>query len=221
MKKLSLLAALLFVFIAARPQVVATKTSNNVSAGFDIFTDVFTKSPDGIKMRAINQGFGFSTTYNFKVGETKHIFALGAGLRMHNFYSNGIISDVKADTIVMSPINKDLNYKRSKLGLTYIDIPAEFRLKFKDNWKIGIGFKMGIALDSKTKYRGQTVKDGPYRLIKEKRINALEKYTFGPTLRVGYKWVNLYAYYQPSRIFQRDLGPEIYPFSLGITITPY
>ncbi len=221
MKRLSLLAALLMICAVARPQFVATKKSNSVSAGFDVFTDMFTKSPDGIKMRSINQGFGFSTTYNFKIAETKHVFAIGAGIRMHNFYSNGRINDVRADTLVLSRISSDLNYKRSKIGLTYVDIPAEFRLRFKDDWKVGVGFKMGIALDSKTKYRGQTVKDGPYRLLKEKRLNSVEKYTFGPTLRVGYKWVNLYAYYQPSRIFQRDLGPEFYPLSLGITITPY
>jgi hypothetical protein len=221
MKRAGLLVAFLAILFTAQSQLITSKTSKNISVGFDVYTDFLTKGPAGIDSRIINQGFSFSTTYNFKVGESKHIFALGAGIRTHNFYSNGRIDNVKADTIVFSPIDEDLNYKRSKLGLVYLDIPAEFRFKFKENWKIGIGFKMGIAIDSKVKYRGQIEEGGPYRLIKEKRINALEKYTFGPTLRIGYKWMNVFAFYQPTRTFQRELGPEMYPLSVGLTITPY
>lgn len=221
MKKVGLLLAFLALMFTAQSQMITSKTSKNISAGFDVYTDVITKVPAGVKARAINQGFSFSTTYNFKVGESKHVFAIGAGLRMHNFFTDSRILNVKGDTIVLSPVTNNLNYKKSKIGLVYLDIPAEFRLRFKDDWKIGIGFKMGIAIDSKTKYYGQTVVAGPYRMIKEKRINALEKYTFGPTLRVGYKWINLFAFYQPTRVFKTDLGPEIYPLSVGLTITPY
>lgn len=221
MKKVGLLLAFLALMFTAQSQIITSKTSKNISAGFDVYTDIITKVPTGVEARAINQGFSFSTTYNFKVGESNHVFAIGAGLRMHNFYTDSRILNVKSDTIVLTPISGNLNYKRSKISLVYLDIPAEFRFRFKDDWKIGVGFKMGIAIDSKTKYRGQTEVAGPYRLIKEKRINALEKYTFGPTLRVGYKWINLFAFYQPTRVFNTDLGPEIYPLSVGLTITPY
>ena len=221
MKKAGLLIALLAIIFTSQAQLITSKTSKNVSVGFDVYTDILTKAPAGVEIRAINQGFSFSTTYNFKVAKTNHIFAIGAGLRTHNFFSNSRIDDVRADTIVFTPIDEKLNYKRSKLGLVYLDIPAEFRFRFKENWKIGLGFKMGIALDSKVKYRGQTEEAGPYRLLKEKRVNAIEKYTFGPTLRVGYKWINVFAFYQPTRVFQRELGPEMYPLSVGLTITPY
>lgn len=221
MKKTALLVALLAILFSSQAQLITTKTSKNVSVGFDVYTDILTKAPEGISMRAINQGFSFSASYNFKVAKSNHIFALGAGIRTHNFYSNGRVDDVKGDTIVFSPIDSDLDYKKSKVGLVYIDIPAEFKFRFGEDWKIGVGFKMGIALDAKTKYSGQTEEGGPYRLIKEKRMNSLEKYTFGPTLRVGYKWINVFAFYQPSRVFKRELGPEIYPLSVGLTITPY
>lgn len=221
MKKASLVAALLALMLSVQAQLITTKTSKNVSVAFDVYTDILTKPAAGIEARAINQGFSFSTSYNFKVGESKHIFSLGAGIRTHNIYHGSRLVDARTDTLVFAPIDDKLNYKKSKLGLVYVDFPAEFKLKFKDDWKLGLGFKVGVLLDSKVKYSGQTVEGGPYRLIQEKRLNSLEKYTFGPTLRFGYKWINVYGFYQISNAFKRGLGPDVYPLSLGLTITPY
>ncbi|PKP51893.1 MAG: hypothetical protein CVT92_11410 [Bacteroidetes bacterium HGW-Bacteroidetes-1] len=221
MKKSGLLIALLIFAVAAHSQVITSKTSKNVSVGFDVFTDILTKTPADMKSRTINQGFNMFLTYNFKVGDGPHIFAIGAGIRTHNFYSDTRIANIKADTIVFAPIDDKLDYKRSKLNLVYIDLPAEFRFRINETWKVGLGFKMGMAMDSKVKYAGQNVESGPSLIVKEKKVNSLEKYTFGPTLRVGYKWINLFAFYQPTRTFQRDLGPEMYPLSVGLTITPF
>ena len=113
------------------------------------------------------------------------------------------------------------NYKRSKINLVYLDFPAELRFRFDNKWKLGIGFKLGIVIDSKTKYVGDITAIGPRVHQKSKKISSLEKYTFGPTLRLGYKWFNVFAYYQPARVFQRDLGPEFYPLSVGITLAPF
>ncbi|MDO8896898.1 MAG: outer membrane beta-barrel protein [Bacteroidales bacterium] len=221
MKKAGLLVALVIMVMTAQSQMITSKTSKNVSVGFDIYTDILTKIPADMDSRMINQGFNAYATYNFKIGDGPHIFAIGTGIRTHNFYSNTRIANIKADTILFRPISDDLDYKRSKLSLVYLDFPAELRLYFKDHWKVGVGFKMGLNIDSKEKYFGQFVKDGPTMLLKQKKINSLEKYTYGPTLRIGYKWINAFAFYQVTRTFQRDLGPEMYPLSVGLTITPF
>lgn len=56
---------------------------------------------------------------------------------------------------------------------------------------------------------------------KTKTIRQLQKWSYGVTLRVGYKFVTVYAYYQISDIFEKGKGPEISPVSLGLTITPF
>lgn len=221
MKKSALVLALTLFAIFANAQVITDKTSKNVSVSFDVLNDFVTKSPANTKFRAINQGFNVNVTYNFKVGEGPHVFALGTGLRIHNWYSDSRISNIKGDTIVFAPINSKLSHKRSKLNLVYVDFPAEFRFRFDDKWKLGVGFKMGVLIDSKEKYLGQLVENGPTMHIKQKKVNALERYTFGPTLRFGYKYINAFAFYQITRTFQRDLGPEMYPLSVGITIAPF
>lgn len=211
----------LTVTTAALAQVVVTGKSAKVSAGFDLFTDFATKTPANMKSREVNQGFSTSLTYNFKIGDGPHIFAIGAGLRSHNFYTNTKIVNEHADTIIFRPIDSKLSYTRSKFNVTYVEIPAEFRFRFDDKWRLGIGFKVGMMMDAKQKYIGQLAENGPTVYQKIKKINSLEKYSYGPTLRVGYKVFNIYGYFQPAPVFRKDLGPEFMPVSVGLSITPF
>ena len=52
-------------------------------------------------------------------------------------------------------------------------------------------------------------------------VRNLESIRFGPTLRIGYDWFNISAYYSLSKFFVKDKGPEMYPISVGITFTPF
>jgi len=219
MKKAGLLFVLALFASSLSAQIITDKTSKTFSVGFDLYTDILTQTPADYNSRTINQGFNAFMTYNFALGKSPHTFSIGAGIRSQNFYSNTKIGDLKADTIKFVPITN--NYKRSKINLVCVDFPAEFRFRFNNSWKVGVGFKLGIAIDSKIKYVGDATPIGPRVLEKSKKINSLERYTYGPTLRVGYKWVNVFAYYQPSRVFNNDLGPEFYPLSIGLTFTPF
>lgn len=220
MKKTLLIISLLVLAGQLSAQIITGKTSTKFTVGFDLFSDIWMDKPADMKIRTINQGFNVFGTYNFDLTENgRHSFSAGIGLRNNQLFSNTQINNIKADTIVFTPITND--YKRSKLHLVYLDFPFEFRFRFDDKWKLGVGFKLGIIIDSKTKYFGDISPNGPRVLQKSKDVNSLEQYTFGPTLRVGYKWISLFGYYQPTRVFSRDLGPELYPISVGISLSPF
>jgi hypothetical protein len=219
MKRTGLIISLLLVIFASQAQIITDKTSKKYTIGFDFYTDFITKTPVNYNAATFNPGFNVFGTYNFELAKSPHIFALGLGIRSHNLYSDTRIVDLHADTIVFSPITN--NYKRSKVNLVYLDIPAELRLKFSKKWKLGIGFKVGILIDSKEKYIGDQTITGPRVYEKRKRINLLETYTYGPTLRIGYGWVSLFGYYQIGRTFERGTGPEFNPVSVGLTISPF
>ncbi|MDY0077161.1 MAG: outer membrane beta-barrel protein [Bacteroidales bacterium] len=219
MKKAGLLIVLALFASSLSAQIITDKTSKKFTVGFDLYTDFLTQTPANYNARTINQGFNVFGTYNFALGKSAHTFSLGLGIRSQNFYSNTAIANVNADTIRFVPITN--NYKRSKINLVYLEVPAELRFRFDNKWKLGVGFKFGILIDSKTKYVGDITAIGPRVYQKSKKINSLEKYTYGPTLRLGYKWISAFAYYQPARVFKRDLGPEFYPLSIGITLAPF
>ena len=77
-------------------------------------------------------------------------------------------------------------------------------------------------MSSKDKYVGDQPGEAKGKtMIKRKTLNHTEDWAYGFTLRFGYKSFNLFGYYQLSNIFKKGRGPQMYPISVGLTITPF
>jgi hypothetical protein len=142
-------------------------------------------------------------------------------------YGNFFV-DSKTDYTSFNKIPGEVSYKKSKLKVGYFEIPVEFRFKSKSKVTVALGFKGGILLDSGTKYVGDTINTNNYILkndgkakIKLSRIKNLEQFSYGPTFRIGYSWINVNASYMISTLFKNGKGPETYPLSLGIILMPF
>ncbi len=224
MKKFQLIIAICFFALLGQTvsaQVLSESAKRKITVGADIFTDIWLKSPDDIELRTIHQGATGFAMYNFQLGESMSSFSVGLGIRNHNIYSNARVEDVKADTIKMVPIPANVNYKRSKINLVYLDLPFEFKFRTESGFKVSAGFKVGWSIDSKEKYVGDLTSSGPKVKEKRKGISNLETWTYGATFRIGYKAFNLYTYYQINDFFEKGKGPELQPLSVGLTITPF
>jgi hypothetical protein len=130
---------------------------------------------------------------------------------------------------------QEIKVKNNKLSLVYVDVPIEFRFRTKNEgqkFKFAIGFKIGYLLSSHTKYHGNDIHynnaTGDWGLnsdkdlkIKTYKVPNIETYRMGPTLRVGWGWVNVSAYYSLTKLFKKGKGPDMYPLSIGLTITPF
>ena len=228
MKKLPILIIFLAILMGsfnANSQVLSESAKRKVTVGVDVFTDIwlYTNNPvymsPGFSLRTIQQGATAFVMYNLQLGESLSSFSIGLGIRNHNMYSNSLIKDIKADTIIFEEI--EVNYKKSKVNLVYLDLPVEFKYRTEGGFKLGVGFKVGYLIDSKEKYKGDRPHEAIMVKVKTKTIRQVEKWTFGPTLRIGFKWVSLFAYYQINGIFVTDRGPEMNPISVGFTITPF
>lgn len=217
MKKLTIVILLALSANWLSAQSLSQTTIKRFSFGGDIFTDIWMNHPEGADVRGFNQGANFFGMYNFPIGESNFSFAIGAGMGFHNLYSKSIIEDIKADTIKFMRLPDTVSMKRTKLGLSYIDLPLEFRFKTASKFRAAIGIKVGYLVDAKVKY-----KYAKADIEKAKQVSNVEKFRFGPTLRIGYSWFSLYAYYSVTKIFRKNKGPdELYPISLGITFLPF
>jgi hypothetical protein len=88
---------------------------------------------------------------------------------------------------------------------------------------MSLGFNFGWKIDSKQKFVKKN-KNSPDSkvLIKEKNIDHLDKFTYGPTFRIGWNYINLFAYYQINGIFEKGFGTDNLNYlSVGISITPF
>jgi hypothetical protein len=234
MKKILFLFTLSFILLLSSntfAQVLSESAKRKVTVGVDLYSDIWqfkvdgTFLPAGFQTRTINQGANAFIMYNLQMGKSLHSFSVGLGIRSVNMYSNSRVEDVKGDSIIFTLIpdkgvNK-VNYKRTKINMTYIEIPIEFKFRWESGFKFGVGFKGGYLVDSKEKYVGMRSATGPWEKVKHKDINYLQDFAFGATLRVGYKFISLFGYYQITKVFEVSRGPEIYPISVGITITPF
>lgn len=234
MKKISLLLIIaLFIGHSTYSQGLSESIKKKFTIGADVFTDIWIDTPDNIDLRTINQGATVFGMFNYQLGKKDGLttFSVGVAIRNHNMYSNSRIDDIKADTINFTPIPDNVTYKRSKINLVYIDIPIEFKFKLENGFKAVVGFKVGWAINSKEKYVGDRYEEyygNQYDYTnkigvkeKTKKIRQLEEFAYGPTLRLGYKFITVYGYYQISSIFKRNLGPDTMPISVGLTITPF
>ena len=230
MKNLNIVLALSLAVIfntVAQAQVLSESAKRKVTVGVDLFTDIVLFENDPLFMpadfsfRTINQGVNVFAMYNFQLGKSLSSLSLGLAVRNHNLYSrNSMISDIKADTIVYETIEQDFN--RTKINPVYLDLPVELKFRTAKGFKTVIGLKVGYKIDSKQKYVGnRSVDDNTKVNYKEKKIENMEDWVFGATLRIGYKWVSAFGYYQFNSFFKSGRWPQLNPISLGITITPF
>ena len=224
MKKFIILFSLFvipfFSFSQEKNKIIKETTIRRVSVGVEIYQDFWMKWPKGMNVRAINQGAGGFIMYNVPFGESPVSFSIGAGIGCQNLFSNTTINDIHADTITFTPIPDTIDYKKSKLGLTYLDFPLELRVVTKDKIRFSVGLKLGYLLDAKTKYKGDDIY-GQESTVKYRKVEHVDKFRFGPTIRFGYDWFQIMGYFSVSQIFEKGLGPDLYPISVGITFMPF
>jgi hypothetical protein len=210
-------------------QVVNEKTKKRITVGVGVATDIWLNMPDSLKSRAINQGANVFVMYNVPFGKSNFSMAAGLGISTHNLYGNFLVNS-KPDSTWMVKIPDSISYKRSKITTAYLELPVEFRYKNKIKLTVALGFKGGLLIGSNTKYVGdggiQTVnysvpEDNGKTRIRIWGIENLTKFIYGPTLRIGYRWFNVNAFYMISTLFEKDRGPDMYPITVGIVLVPF
>jgi hypothetical protein len=226
MKKLILFSLLSIMGLVAISQPVAETTMKKISVGYDVYTSIWMDMPTGIKTRTINQGANVFLMYNHMLSDNGFSFAGGLGVSSENLYlKDAYIPNVKSDSIAFTDLPSGVNLKRSKLNVTYIDIPLEVRYVTDSKMRFTLGMKFGFAVDSKTKMVGDGFDSegtlGYGTKEKHKDVDQLESTRFGVQARIGYKWVHLYGYYSLNKVFKADKGPQMYPISVGVTFMPF
>jgi hypothetical protein len=220
--------AFLLIQPSAQSQVVNETTKKKVSIGFGLFTDIMQKVPSGIKTRTINQGVNVFVLYNLPFGKSPFGFSIGLGLSAHNIYGNFLVNKV-GDTTKLVKIPDTVGFKRSKMTIVYLEVPLQFYLKTKGKFNLALGFKAGLMIGSHTKYVGDgRIETTTYKYntiskirIKNMGIPNLQQFSYGPTFRIGYKWINADCYYMLSTLFNKNHGPEMYPISVGLVLMPF
>ncbi len=162
--------------------------------------------------------------YDIGLQKHKHNFGLvtGLGWTVYNYRMDSqyiLTTDDNNNTI--GNLVEDASIRKSKIVTSFINIPLMLEAQIPSDTRrskahIAAGVYGGFRIGSHTK----VVYEGRDKAKSRKNIN-LNPFQYGAMFQLGYKIINLYATYNFSTLYEKGNGPELYPFSVGITLLKF
>ena len=240
MKKALFTLIALIISATSFAQLIANKTDKKITFGLDLFNDFQLAPSSNWDPRMVNQGVSCALTYNFPLGESaKHTVSIGLGVSSHNYFSySRILNPYTNGDLVLKNYRDVEGFKRFKVNPVYGEVPLLLNFRIKDQVKIGIGFKVGVMIATKTRFVGPddtgtltdeegntltlTGESGATINEKYQYISNIERMAYSATFRIGWKWVSAYVAYQFNPIFSvGHEAPVFHPLSVGVTFAPF
>lgn len=199
-----------------------------VSRGFviDIGFNQLLNTPDLMRLHNWrSKGVNIYYFYYLHLWKKKLSFNPGLGLGLDNYsFRNNVRFSTLGDTlsIFLDP-DPERAYRKSKMGLTWLDIPLEIRYRTSSRsgkaFKIAVGGKVGFLIKSTSKVKFErgmaTIKE------KESHFFYMNPIRYGLTGRVGYGFFSFFAYYSLVELFEKNKGPEVTPVMVGISLSTF
>jgi hypothetical protein len=155
-------------------------------------------------------------------------FVTGLGFEINSYHfdnNNNIKKEPTTNAIIPKYLeDSSLTYETSKFGDTYINVPLLYEIQFPIGSKkkplyFSAGIIGGIKISSTSKEIYYI--NGHERTIKNHDDFNLSLLRYGFHARVGYRIINLFATFYPTPLFEKNKGPELYPFHVGIVLLPF
>ena len=112
---------------------------------------------------------------------------------------------------------------KSKLSTTYATVPILLEWHSSSSQSRGVvistGVIGGVKLGSNTKINYKYKENGDINKDKRRDDYNLSPFRYGVTARIGVGDWLIYGNYYLTSLFEKDKGPELYPFSIGIALS--
>lgn len=195
--------------------------------------DGWAQLPDTIKTKGLSHSvsvyimmdFPFKSDPRFSAG--LGLGVSGSSIKFDQQQPNIIALSSTLPFTDYSGANAANHFKKYKLVSTYLEVPVELRFvgnpeNSDASWKAAVGLKGGLLLNVHT--RGKTLINAAGTTInnyteKESSKNFFSGTRIAGTARIGYGHVSLYGQYQITSLIKDGRGPNVHPYSIGITLS--
>ncbi len=160
--------------------------------------------------------------YGFGLGSDKIGLVTGLGLEWNNYHFDNPNSIQKVGGVIQEAPLSYTDIKKNRLQTTYLRAPLLLEFQIPAGSKriyLSAGPVAGVKLGANTKIVYK--ENGDEQKIKDKDDYNLSSLRYGFTARAGYRGLRLYANYYMTPLFEANKGPELYPFSVGITLLDF
>lgn len=146
-----------------------------------------------------------------------HNWALtgGLGFGYNSFRLDGSYGFVEVDGITdIYPSPADVEYRRSRLRYYHLRLPISFEWQSKLNRRGPLFFSLGAEVENRFWVRSKAIAGkGKETLSKDLNVRPLG---INLLAQAGYGDWGFYCRYSTASIFEKDKGPKLYPFSVGV-----
>lgn len=194
-----------------------------VELGFNGFDKPDYSMYDVSDFMSLNQGKSMEVNVNFyelNIGLVKSYVGLvsGMGLSFNSYrFENPYTIAKGAERTEPVALNfEDLS--KTKLAVSTLKVPLLLEFQIPVNQREGrlyvnAGVVGGVRIGSHTKVKHGDTKD------KDRSSFNMNSFSYAATARVGYKDVGLFATYNLTPLFETGKGPELTPFTIGISFS--
>ena len=155
--------------------------------------------------------------------------AIGAGVGTDNIYFDKTYVGIKdiTPTLQFHDLSDTTHFKKSKLATTYLEAPLELRFNSRpDNpnkgVKVALGVKAGLLVNAHIKQKTQQTSSGATindYIEKETSKRFFNTSRFAGTARIGYGVFSVFGTYQINSLFKEGVGPDVRPWTIGLTLS--
>ena len=138
-----------------------------------------------------------------------------------NLYNSDEINTNETAKLWFQPIPDNVKLDKAKLNIFSLNVPVMLELQLPDGTgqkeiylSGGIIGSMKLNSHTKAKYSYENTTHKP-KLNKDIGINMF-RYSY--MVKAGYRWLGIYATYSPVSMFKKEKGPELFPYSVGLSI---
>ena len=210
----------------------------NSNNSFDLSNDAGANPEDVTQFMELNYAKSFSFSLNFMefyIPISKHNFGIVTGMGSewsnyelkHNIKLNpegGSFINPNVDEFnknyTWGEVDTTLDYSKNRFKTWFINAPLLLEFNTGNNarkaFHISAGAIFGYNLQTKMKYKYRL--NGENKKEKDRQDFNTNPFRVSATVRAGYSWFNVFAKYSLTPLFEKGGGPELYPFTVGVTL---
>jgi hypothetical protein len=186
--------------------------------------------PDSINTKGLSRSFNVYFMFDFPFKSNPRLsVGIGAGIGTDNIYFDKTYVGIKdiTSTLRFQDVSDTNHFKKYKLTTAILEAPLELRFSSKPETpnksvKAAIGIKAGVLLAAHTKGKTWQNKTGGTLLAyteKQSDKHFFNSNRFVGTARIGYGVFSVFATYQLNTLFKTGLGPDVRPYTIGLTLS--
>jgi hypothetical protein len=190
-----------------------------------------TKTPVGYDFLDLDYGKSLNVSINFweqKIPIWKrHInLVTGMGWDISNYRFTNDHYKLISDSIPISAVyDSSVTFKKNKLTASYLNVPLLLQFdtnpfgKHNKTVHVSAGIVGSYRIGSHTKQVYEV--DGVEFKPKTRDNFNLNTWRYSAMVRLGVGKIDIYASYAMNGLFKKDQGPQVYPFTVGITLASF